>query len=557
MLPLSLLILDVLNTANDYAEVIIGDQLLVYDGSAFTSYTLDFGGLDNDEVISRVIAGDINSSVTSTLSDNDVAFPTDETLEIIVEVVDMPEVGITDTNDYQSVYYVFSLLDAQGDTFFSDNYNDPEGDNNLDYIRRIESSLADHKLIEIDQDNDGTADESIVPTKAFLLADLNSNNEQLELIISDYNSIAILRDQRLGLDVSSTNQPDHTVISNMVAANLYDDGVASTSETAEIVSLQWDENGENSYLAIYQYEGDSAFQQGTSEETYIQLTDVLPAFGVAPVIADVDNDNDLDIVAAFRDVIYVFYNAGTGNFSLSNTTALNIEGTPQQLIVTDFDGDEGSLEVIANVGGLIYAFELDGNHMVGWPKYIHGSSDVTLVADIEDGDNANNAGPELIISNAEDTNDYKRVFAFTSNGLLAENWPETPVTSAIIDGGISISMGDLDGDGDAEMLMLYDQDESDTTMTLEVIQTEAESDDNHLLWPLGGFNAANNPYVDLSFTEIDDPVSTSIVDVTEQTATQLTGLTTTNLGSYDTNIYYLGGFVQAPIRGGKNISEDL
>lgn len=186
------------------------------------------------------------------------------------------------------------------------------------------------------------------------------------------------------------------------------------------------------------------------------LTDQVQRAGDA-ILADVDNDGDLDIVVASKNfnghrVIWFENTDGQGNFSTSsNEIGSDNVGAPEALVAADFDND-GYLDIAvgATYSGISW-YKNNGDGTFGTYQMIdeiYGTTNL-FVADI----NADGAMDLLMTSSTEDMVAwYKNTNGQGSFGPANEL---APINSA--NGIYSIFSADLDGDGDKDILAaLYD-----------------------------------------------------------------------------------------------------
>lgn len=203
------------------------------------------------------------------------------------------------------------------------------------------------------------------------------------------------------------------------------------------------------------------------------------AYHGAPVVADVDQDGSLDILAASYTVQCL--DAATGSVKWRfpagkdrNTTAGG--SSPSQLrtwpglYVGDIDGD-GRNEIVAGHGssilhqGVLAVYDENGYFKPGWPQTLPNEVYSVAVADL-DGDGT------MEIAAGIGVNDGQSVYVYEHDGSLRPGWPQldaahdgnkTPVLpdsdpkapSLGYSWGIfndNIAIGDIDGDGTPEIV---------------------------------------------------------------------------------------------------------
>jgi len=172
----------------------------------------------------------------------------------------------------------------------------------------------------------------------------------------------------------------------------------------------------------------------------------VPALASTPALADLDNDMDQEIVIASTGKIYVFHHNDGNNDGYAD----QMTGWPRSAgagetysspAIADLDQD-GDLEIIAaysKTDSKIYAFHHDGTPVTNWPKQtgaaIYSSP---AIADLD----PSYPGLEIVIGSSD-----RKVYAWHSDGSNVSGWPKETngeVTSSPI-------MADLDGNGDLEI----------------------------------------------------------------------------------------------------------
>jgi hypothetical protein len=178
-------------------------------------------------------------------------------------------------------------------------------------------------------------------------------------------------------------------------------------------------------------------------------------------IADLDGDGTKEILAAYGDMVYVFRHDGTA-----------LPGWPQQLTstvdpartvflqrspaVADLDGD-GSPEVVVGTSyeysglsfgpGATYVFHADGTLVPGWPKYLTDSFGIGGVGDYVLAD-IDGDGRREIISVVGGS-----IVVMDVNGNMLSGWPQSVWCYGEYPHCLEslLAVGDVNGDGKKEI----------------------------------------------------------------------------------------------------------
>lgn len=193
---------------------------------------------------------------------------------------------------------------------------------------------------------------------------------------------------------------------------------------------------------------------------------VVPAisrFGddVAPILVDLDNDGDLEILVFSKGIktnFYAFHHDGT---PVPGWPVVLEESFYGSSAMADMD-QNGYPEIVAfSNGGNLYAFEHDGGIAPGWPVWVGGKprnrsdkegnkllymGDNVVIGDIDgDGD------LEIVLYIwADKTTDTGIIVAHHHDGNPVAGFPWTPPVGMKISG---FALGDFDQNGDLEVVL--------------------------------------------------------------------------------------------------------
>jgi hypothetical protein len=171
-----------------------------------------------------------------------------------------------------------------------------------------------------------------------------------------------------------------------------------------------------------------------------------PITSGVPVVADIDHNGDMEIIAESWAYVHVWNHDGT---DFAGWPKYHGTGYSTSAAVADLDGD-GDLEIICPTGTKMYAWHHDGTVVAGWPFTAPKPLAAPAVADI-DGDGA----PEIIAGTWEGPwpgSPPYPLYMWKADGSLVPGFPL---------GGLGqtrgpVSLADLDRNGTMEIVARID-----------------------------------------------------------------------------------------------------
>jgi len=310
----------------------------------------------------------------------------------------------------------------------------------------------------------------------------------LEIIAAIGDEVFVIRNDKTTLFEKKLNQATHYISSAPAVADLNQDG------KPELV-LNYDK------YYVWQHDGSSLPGWPLPIPGSLQL----PSANISPVVGDLDNDGDFELVFAsiwahFSQTkvwIYAYHHDGTvvdgwPVEDLGGGGAANRFNTPA---LADIDND-GKLEVItlkAGVDNEVCVYRHDATLAPGWPQpvnlnglasfYYIANSYTPSVGDV-DGDGKSEI-TVVAMNPASDT--LPSVYLFNADGTDVANFPHPTEEGSML--GSIPSMVDLDNDDVAEILFSYyritGQSSGIVSWHIELLQNIdwQSHDEEKMFWP--------------------------------------------------------------------------
>jgi hypothetical protein len=198
-----------------------------------------------------------------------------------------------------------------------------------------------------------------------------------------------------------------------------------------------------SYRSVYVWD-----QNGNTEPGWPKLNVAGGMSYAQPVLADLDNDGDLEI-------LHSYYLSNVNYVGIYHHNASNFSGWPQTFpgpqtyttpVTGDIDGD-GDLEIFG--GGHVWggpnllARHHTGGQVPGWPVNCEMMECSPIILDVD-----NDGAREVVIG---DNLTAGNLWAYEGNGSVVTDWPVSLTGSASVN---SPAAGDVDNDGDIEIALV-------------------------------------------------------------------------------------------------------
>ena len=206
-----------------------------------------------------------------------------------------------------------------------------------------------------------------------------------------------------------------------------------------------------SYYSVYVWD-----QNGNTEPGWPKLNVAGGMSYAQPVLADLDNDNDLEILHSYysgsQNYVGIYHHNGSSFTAWPQTyPGPQTYTTP---VTGDIDGD-GDLEIFG--GGHVWggpslsARHYTGTQLSGWPVTCDMLECSPIIFDVD-----NDGTREAIIG---DNLNPGNLWAYEASGSVVTDWPVNITAAAMVN---SAAIGDVDNDGNLEIALIV----SDGTVNL-------------------------------------------------------------------------------------------
>lgn len=296
---------------------------------------------------------------------------------------------------------------------------------NISYLKRLANGTFLNSILLIN-----------TPVESHFITDQLNNDSHLDFIIPSYTS---------NINKLSAFVRNSSSISYSEKLISFYNSAVKTVKIADV-----DNDGKNDIISAFKSIVWNKNTGGGNFTSYKKISNGYPipqSFNNDIEVVDIDNDNDKDIVTVTQSALEVYYNDGSGNFTLGyNLTlpyqSLNIEvadlngDSLKDIIVTfNISGSPGEicLAWIPNLTGNTYgSLTTIGLGSYGYFPYLIVSTDIDNDNDID------------IISYS---NYYSRLHTHINdgNGIFTTNWVSDVVSA------VSIAVEDFDNDGDKDI----------------------------------------------------------------------------------------------------------
>jgi hypothetical protein len=234
------------------------------------------------------------------------------------------------------------------------------------------------------------------------------------------------------------------------------------------------ENGvstENQHIYVLEHDGTQKWHTVTGE----------PTGHSSPVLADVDLDNELEIVVSNIHKTYVFEAEG-GQPLISEEYANNPWSPSSFPVVGNIDSDP-ELEVVVSTGNGVWAFNHDMSAIEGWNPliipYVMFGEHAALLVNLDDDPQL-----EIIVQIYRPS----ELYAFNLDGSIVNGWPKVVYynTNNSSSENSYPAIGDIDNDGYLEIIACYSVG---AIMYVYDLDVPANDDFYNNAWPMFRYNA--------------------------------------------------------------------
>ncbi|MEA1905351.1 MAG: FG-GAP-like repeat-containing protein [Euryarchaeota archaeon] len=180
----------------------------------------------------------------------------------------------------------------------------------------------------------------------------------------------------------------------------------------------------------------------------------------SPAVADLDSDGDMEIIASAYSVVALDGETGdllwrvkSGHDRSEDPGSVdNVGRTWSGIVIADVDND-GEIEIVtAHGGGYVSVYNREGYFEPGWPQHPAGNEFRSLAVSDLDGD----GDMEIAVGLAKLTRE--NVWVFEHDGSIRSGWPQL-IDEECSAAGIyndNIGAGDIDSDGLPELIVPSD-----------------------------------------------------------------------------------------------------
>jgi subtilisin family serine protease/PKD repeat protein len=214
---------------------------------------------------------------------------------------------------------------------------------------------------------------------------------------------------------------------------------------AEVVAVAGDRSTRRAYVQAWRADGTQV--NANFPVQFLDLNtgqDGLPA--PRALVSDVDGDGVKDILVVEGDSSATFrLRLMNVDGTVKSWSTLPVAGSVERLAIADLDHD-GKAEVMVLVAGSVkqvYAYDVDGTVLPGWPVTIGNRSAAQMAVGDIDGDGLD----EVAVV------DYESIYVLRRDGTSLPGWPRV---ADVWNPFGALALADVDGDGRPEVLVTQD-----------------------------------------------------------------------------------------------------
>ncbi|MEQ9405479.1 MAG: FG-GAP-like repeat-containing protein, partial [Cyclobacteriaceae bacterium] len=272
---------------------------------------------------------------------------------------------------------------------------------------------------------------SIVGSEIFVGAsDLDHETQALFNILINVSGGGLSRDIPLVLRLEDTPETGAGTFESLAAVN--------NARMQNAILADLDGDGDNELL----YKSSGGYSNILLEDDLTDNSGIVVADAGMFIVADFDNDGDLDIIGGEGYDLEVYYNDGAGNFSFGFRETLN--GYIYDIAIADFDQDGDNDVAVATYNGG-QAYRNNGDQTIIYFSSIAILS--TYTHRVEVGDFDNDGLTDIVFGSYDDN----YIFQNAGGGSFSQ------ISSYYFYNTRKSEVADFDGDGDLDLLILdYD-----------------------------------------------------------------------------------------------------